>query len=51
MISTPKDIPNVSHSLLLNDYIGFYFKVISNFTKDVEVRFNILNLYKSKSLY
>jgi len=32
-------------------YLGYYFKVISNFNKDTEVKFNILNLYKSKSLY
>ena len=31
--------------------LGFYFKVVSNFTRDTEVKFNILNLYKAKSLY
>lgn len=32
-------------------FIGYYFKVTSNFNKDIEVKFNIINLYKSKSLY
>ena len=29
----------------------FYFKVKSNFEKKTEVRFNLINLYKPKSLY
>lgn len=31
--------------------IGFYFKVLSNFSVQTEVKFNILNLCKAKSLY
>jgi hypothetical protein len=30
---------------------GFYFKVTSNLTQTIDVRFNIVNLLKSKSLY
>ena len=49
---------NIEYNLLLQNDINtnghtqwFYFKVKSKFEKKTSVKFNIINLYKPKSLY
>jgi hypothetical protein len=51
MMSIQRATLNVGLLVMEFKLIGFYFKVVSNFSKDTDIRFNIVNLYKSKSLY
>ena len=51
-------VSDVEYNLILQNDINtnghtqwFYFKVMSNFKKKETVKFRIVNLYKSKSLY